>query len=99
MKLDLGDYRIESDERQFIVQAKSVIRESKLTKEENIGKEIFKTVAYLPTLPMCLKFIGNKIVLDNDDINTIKDKLDGLRKEISKLNHVLEVEYESGSDI
>ncbi len=91
MKLDLGDYRIESDERQFIVQAKSVIREGKLTKEENVGKEIFKTVAYMPTLPMCLKFIGNKIVLDNDDINTIKDKLDSLRKEISKLNKVLEV--------
>lgn len=35
MKLDLGDYRIESDERQFIVQAKSIIKESKLTKEEN----------------------------------------------------------------
>lgn len=91
MKIDLGDYRIESDERQFIVQAKSVIREGKLTKEENVGKEIFKTVAYMPTLPMCLKFIGNKIVLDNDDINTIKDKLDSLRKEISKLNKVLEV--------
>lgn len=91
MKLDLGDYRIESDERQFIVQAKSVIREGKLTKEENVGKEIFKTVAYMPTLPMCLKFIGNKIVLDNDDINTIKDKLDSLRKDISKLNKVLEV--------
>ena len=91
MKLDLGDYKIESDERQFIVQAKSVIREGKRTKEENVGKEIFKTVAYMPTLPMCLKFIGNKIVLDNDDINTIKDKLDSLRKEISKLNKVLEV--------
>ncbi len=91
MKIDLGDYRIESDERQFIVQAKSVIREGKLTKEENVGKEIFKTVAYMPTLPMCLKFIGNKIVLDNDDVNTIKDKLDSLHKEISKLNKVLEV--------
>lgn len=91
MKLDLGDYRIESDERQFIVQAKSIIKESKLTKEENIGKEVFKTVAYLPTLLMCLKFIGNKIVLDNDDINTIKDKLDALRKEISKLNKALGV--------
>lgn len=91
MKLDLGDYRIESDERQFIVQAKSIIKESKLTKEENIGKEVFKTVAYLPTLSMCLKFIGNKIVLDNDDINTIKDKLDALRKEISKLNKALGV--------
>ena len=91
MKLDLGDYKIESDERQFIVQVKSVIKESKLTKEENVGKEVFKTVAYIPTLPKCLKFIANKIVLDNDDINTIKDKLDGLHKEISKLNKALGV--------
>ncbi|MBM7835924.1 hypothetical protein [Clostridium sardiniense] len=91
MKLDLGDYKIESDEKQFIVQAKSIIRESRLTKEENVGKEIFKIVAYLPTLPKCLNFIANKVVLDNDDINTIKDKLDSLHKEISKLNQVLEV--------
>lgn len=91
MKLDLGDYRIESDERQFVVQAKSIIKGGKLTKEENIGKEIFKIVAYMPTLQMCLKFIGNKIVLDNDDINTIKDKLDSLHKKISKLNKALEV--------
>lgn len=91
MKLDLGDYKIESDEKQFIVQAKSIIREGRLTKEENVGKEIFKIVAYLPTLPKCLKFIANKVVLDNDDINTIKDKLDSLHKEISKLNQALEV--------
>lgn len=95
MKLDLGDYRIESDERQFIVQAKSIIKESKRTKEGNVGKEVFKTVAYLPTLLMCLKFIGNKIVLDNDDINTIANKLDALHKEIDKLNKALEVKYES----
>ena len=91
MKLDLGDYRIESDERQFIIQAKSVVKEGRLTKEENVGKEVFKTVAYMPTLQMCLKFIANKIVLDNDDINTIKDKLDSLHKEISKLNKALTV--------
>ena len=91
MKLNLGDYRIESDERQFIIQAKSVVKEGILTKEENVGKEVFKTVAYMPTLQMCLKFIGNKIVLDNDDINTIKEKLDGLHKEISKLNKALTI--------
>lgn len=95
MKLDLGDYRIETDERQFIVQAKRIIEEGKLTKEENIGKEVFKTVAYLPTLQKCLKFIANKIVLDNDDINTIANKLNALHKEIDKLNQVLEVKYES----
>lgn len=91
MKLNLGDYRIESDERQFIIQAKSVVKEGRLTKEENVGKEVFKTVAYMPTLQMCLKFIGNKIVLDNDDINTIKEKLDDLHKEISKLNKALTI--------
>lgn len=38
MKINLGDYRIESDERQFIVQAKKIIEDGNLTKEENIGK-------------------------------------------------------------
>lgn len=91
MKLDLGDYKIESDDRQFVVLAKSIVKESKLTKEENVGKEVFKPVAYYSNFKSVLKFIGNKVLLDNDDINTIKDKLEQLHKEIARLNKALEI--------
>lgn len=91
MKLDLGDYKIESDDRQFIVLAKSIVKESKLTKEENVGKEVFKPVAYHSNFQSVLKFLSNKVLLDNDDINTIKDKLEQLHKEIARLNKALEI--------
>ncbi len=39
MKIKLGDYLIESDERQYIVKVKKIVEESRLTKKENIGNE------------------------------------------------------------
>ncbi len=39
MKIKLGDYLIESDERQYIVKIKKIVEESRLTKKENIGNE------------------------------------------------------------
>ena len=40
MKINIGDYKIETDERQFIVKAKTIVKESKMTKAENVGKEV-----------------------------------------------------------
>ena len=34
MKIKLGDYFIETDERQFIVKRKKVVEESRLTKKK-----------------------------------------------------------------
>ena len=39
MKIKVGDYLIESDERQYIVKVKKIVEESRLTKKENIGNE------------------------------------------------------------
>lgn len=46
MRLDLGKYIIQTDEVQFVVKEKKVVQPGKLTKEENIGKEIEKDIAY-----------------------------------------------------
>ncbi|MDK0675361.1 hypothetical protein P5E99_15635 [Clostridium perfringens] len=43
MKIDIGNYRITSDERQFIIQSVGYVTESKVTKEENIGKKKQRT--------------------------------------------------------
>lgn len=34
MKIKLGDYLIESDERQYIVKVKKIVEESRLTKKK-----------------------------------------------------------------
>ncbi|MEG1870972.1 MAG: hypothetical protein RR192_03120 [Peptostreptococcaceae bacterium] len=91
MKIDLGDYRIESDERQFVVQAKKVIEKGRLTKEENVGKEFYKPVGYYSNIKSALKYLSNKIVLDNVDINTVINKLKSLESKIESLNNILEV--------
>ncbi|MDH2459468.1 hypothetical protein QDR07_13200 [Clostridium perfringens] len=85
MKIDIGDYRIISDERQFIIQSVGYVTESKVTKKENIGKEKTKNLAYYRSFKNVLKYLANKIVLDNDDIKIILDKLNELERKIDDM--------------
>ncbi|AQW28506.1 hypothetical protein [Clostridium perfringens] len=85
MKIDIGDYRIISDERQFIIQSVGYVTESKVTKKENIGKEKTKNLAYYTSFKNALKYLANKIVLDNDDIKIIMDKLNELERKIDNM--------------
>ena len=85
MKIDIGDYRIISDERQFIIQSVGYVTESKVTKKENIGKEKTKNLAYYRSFKNVLKYLANKIVLDNADIKIILDKLNELERKIDDM--------------
>lgn len=85
MKIDIGDYRIISDERQFIIQSVGYVTESKITKKENIGKEKTKNLAYYRSFNNVLKYLANKIVLDNDDTKIILDKLNELERKIDDM--------------
>lgn len=85
MKIDIGDYRIISDERQFIIQSVGYVTESKVTKKENIGKEKTKNIAYYRSFKNVLKYLANKIVLDNDDTKIILDKLNELERKIDNM--------------
>ena len=85
MKFDIGDYRIISDERQFIIQSVGYVTESKVTKKENIGKEKTKNLAYYRSFKNVLKYLANKIVLDNDDTKIILDKLNELERKIDNM--------------
>ena len=76
MKINIGDYLIETDERQFIVKAKKTVEESRFTKEENIGKEYYQPIAYCTSLNSALKFIPQQVLRSNDDILVIKEKLE-----------------------
>ncbi|WP_221400478.1 hypothetical protein [Clostridium perfringens] len=85
MKIDIGDYRIISDERQLIIQSVGHVTESKVTKKENIGKEKTKNLAYYRSFKNVLKYLANKIVLDNDDTKIILDKLNELERKIDNM--------------
>lgn len=89
MQLDFGDYKIVTDERQFIVQKKKVIQAGKFTKEANVGKEYFEDDAYCTSLNSALKFLCKKTLLDNDDLLVIKEKLAKIESKIDKFTKLL----------
>lgn len=90
MKINLGDYRIESDSNCFILKSKKVVQESKLTKEENIGEERWVTVGYYTNIDKLLEAIPRQILLDNDDLKEISKKLGVLSIKISGIKMALE---------
>lgn len=92
MKINIGDYLIETDERQFIVKAKKVVEESKLTKEENIGKEYWQPVAYCTTFDSALKFSPQQVLRGNNEIVVIKEKLVQIQADIKALGNSINIE-------
>ncbi|MGG7057580.1 hypothetical protein ACQPUZ_04710 [Clostridium tertium] len=105
MKIKLGDYFIETDERQFKVK-------KYIGKDKDGEKDLYKTYAYCITLSGALKFIPQQVLRDNEDINIIKDKLSEIEQEIKvideyiksnenykeryeELNRYIEINYES----
>ena len=77
MKIKLGDYFIETDERQFKVK--------KYIGKDKDNKDLYKTYAYCTTLTGALKFIPQQVIRDNEDINIIKDKLVKIEQEIKAI--------------
>lgn len=86
MKVIIGDYLIETDERQFIVKSKKVIEDGKLTKKENIGKERLQPIAYCTTIDSALKFVPQQVLKTSDDILVIIEKLEQIDRDIKALN-------------
>lgn len=97
MKINVGDYFIETDERQFIVKVKKVVEESRLAKKENIGKEYWQPIAYCTTFDSALKFVPQQASRSNDDILVIKEKLTQIHehsKEYKKIEEEIKKVYE-----
>ena len=86
MELNLGEYKIITDERNFIVQKKRATKAFDnghiKTKEENVGKVNYIDIAYCSTLEQALRFIENRIMIDNNDIVEIKKELIRLENNI-----------------
>ncbi len=93
MKVEFKNgFRITSDHFQYIVEQKKVVKESKLTKKENVGNIIYTHIAFCSTLDHALKTIGNQLRLDIDGLQDIKIALNSLEKEITALTKELQVE-------
>ena len=90
MKIKLGDYSIETDERQFKVK--------KYIGKDKDDKDLYKTLAYCTTLTGALKFIPQQVIRDNEDINVIKDKLTQIEQEmkiLEELKKLVDENYDS----
>ena len=105
MKINIGDYFIETDERQFKVK-------KYLGKDKDGEKDLYKTYAYCTTLSAALKFIPQQAIRDNYDISVVIDKLTQIERDIKaidkyvkenknykeryeELNRYIELNYES----
>lgn len=92
MKLKLNDeYRIITSDSNFIPQQLKVIQASRLTKEENVGKEVWKDLGYFTNLQSALKSIPTNIMLENDDLGVIIDKLNKIENNIKGIKEFMEI--------
>ncbi|EDS77071.1 conserved hypothetical protein [Clostridium botulinum C str. Eklund] len=89
MVLEVDDYKIITDDKQFIVQKKRIVQAGRLTKKENIGKEYWSDIKYYSSLNSALKFIRKTVLLDNDDLKVIMDKLEQLEHKIDEFANKL----------
>lgn len=77
MKLKIGDYYIETDERQFKVKSYLGVNKD--------GEDKYKTIAYCTSLNSALKFIPQQAIRDNKDINVVIDKLKQIERDIQAI--------------
>ena len=74
MKIKLGDYFIETDERQYKVR--------KYQGQDKDGNDTYKSIAYCTTLAGALKFIPQQVIRENNEINKIVNSLFEIEKDI-----------------
>ena len=84
------DYRIITDEMQYIVQRSNIVKATKNTKPENIGKKKWVNIAYITSIDAAIRYITKNITLLNNDTKTILDKLDVVYAKIDELGLILE---------
>ena len=85
MKIELGNYLIESNELCYTVKIKRVKEASEKTKEENVGEEYYSNIGYYTSLESALRKIPEHLIMTNDDVKEIKEKLKDIEFEIKCL--------------
>jgi hypothetical protein len=95
MKINIGDYIIETDSLQFTLKEKGIVQEGRMTKAENVGKEKETTLGYYTKFEQVLSAIPQEILKSNDDIVIIKDKLDQIKADIKQIKEYPVIEVKS----
>lgn len=78
MKLKLGDYFIETDERQYKVK--------KYIGKDKKGNDLYKSIAYCTEFTTALKFIPQQAIRENEDISIVLSKLDEIGQDIRAID-------------
>lgn len=94
MKLNLGDYKIESDSNCFVLSAKKIVqpivKNGKTINKDTVGNERWVAVGYFSQVDKLLEAIPRQILLDNDDLKEISKKLGVLSIKIGGIKMTLE---------
>lgn len=94
MKLTIGDYKIESDSNCFSLLAKKIVqpivKDGEIVNKENVGSERWVVVGYYSQVDSLLNAIPRQVLLDNDDLLSIKQKLEVINIQIAGIRRVLE---------
>ena len=69
----------------------NVIQASETTKKENVGKENWTNIGYFPRLEQSIRFVSKHILLTNDDLSTIIDKLNNIEIQLKGIDIMLEL--------
>lgn len=90
MKLDLGDYKIESDTLNFVLKERRYVEQRGEDKKPNgVLIERFVDVGYFSSIGQVLNHIPTRIALMNDDIEVINSKIVALNETIKSLEKKL----------
>ncbi len=93
MKIKIGNYLIETDNKQFIVKSKTVkkaLEGEEISKGETNVEDNFKPVAYCTSLESALKHVSNQVLLDNDSVMDIIAQLKLIYMQIKEIRKALE---------
>lgn len=82
MKVKIGDYFIESDERQYKVKTYIGV--------DKDGNDTYKTLAYCTSIHSALKFVPQSVLKSNDDISIILNKLEKIHTDIKEYKKIEE---------
>lgn len=85
MKLQVGEFLIESDSLQFIIKERKVYGTGEDVKTENRGKEYYTNPKYVVKFCDVLKYITDQVLRTNEDMDVILDKLELINKSIKEL--------------
>ena len=78
MKIKLGDFFIETDERQYKVK--------KYIGKDKYGNDLYKSIAYCTEFTTALKFIPQQALRENEDISIVLSKLDEIGRDIKAID-------------